>query len=125
MQLSILNLFCIPHTIRCRCQELQVLDDNRKALIPITIVRNGEVLGEVYKPFALCTDGKVVKNKYNLLYCYLAFIYSIVLCIIGLSIYHKLSTGKAILAVLAPLLIVVLVLISLIIYFILAFRVAF
>ena len=60
MQLSILHSFCIPHTLRCRCQELQVLDDNRKALIPITIVRNGEVLREVYKPFVLCIDERVV-----------------------------------------------------------------
>ena len=56
---------------------------------------------------------------------WLAFIYSIVLCIIGLSIYHKFSTGKAIIAVLAPLAIVVIVFIFFIVYLIFALRAVF
>jgi len=56
---------------------------------------------------------------------WLAFIYSIVLCIIGLSVYHKLSTGKAIIAVLAPLVIVFIVFIFFIIYLIFALRAVF
>ena len=76
MQLSILHSFCIPHTLRCRCQELQVLDDNRKALIPITIVRNGEVLREVYKPFVLCIDGRVVNLGENILVQLQRYVYA-------------------------------------------------